>query len=159
MSMLMSGFGCERRRFLYGGRRPDPLSAHVTLHFSLVRQVLVVTASAITVAAMVFLFARSATGFPRERSNAKASSAVMLPPTFVGSNACGDCHHEELKGWLRSHHQLAMQPATDASVLGNFSDATIAKAGITSTFFRRGKKFMVRTDGPDGALHDYEIEF
>lgn len=52
-----------------------------------------------------------------------------------------------------------MQPATATNVLGNFSGATIANAGITSTFFRRGDKFMVRTDGPDGALHDYEIEF
>src|SRR3984885_14345238 len=116
-------------------------------------------AGAMAVAAMVFLFARSVTGSRREPSNPKPPSAVMLPPTFVGSNACGDCHHEELKRWLGSHHQLAMQPATDASVLGNFNGATIANAGITSTFFRRAKKFMVRTEGSDSALHDYEIEF
>jgi Flp pilus assembly protein TadD len=84
---------------------------------------------------------------------------MMPPPTFVGSKACGGCHQQELKRWIGSHHQLAMQPATDASVLGDFSGATIANAGITSTFFRRGEKFMVRTDGSDGALHDYEIEF
>jgi hypothetical protein len=82
---------------------------------------------------------------------------MMPPPTFVGSRACGDCHHEELKRWIGSHHQLAMQPATKTSVLGDFGDATIANAGITSTFFRRGEKFMVRTDGSDGTLHDYEI--
>ena len=29
----------------------------------------------------------------------------------------------------------------------------------TSTFFRRDGKFFVRTDGPDGALHDYEIKY
>jgi tetratricopeptide (TPR) repeat protein len=108
---------------------------------------------------MVLLSARWVTGSPRGLSDPKPPPTVMPPPTFVGSNACGDCHHQELKGWLGSHHQLAMQPATDASVLGNFSDATIANAGITSTFFRRGKTFMVRTDGSDGALHDYEIEF
>ena len=108
---------------------------------------------------MAFLFARPVTGSPLGLLSAKPSRTVMPPPTFVGSNACGDCHHEELKGWRGSHHQLAMQPATDTSVLGNFSDATIANAGITSTFFRRGKNFMVRTDGSDGALHDYEIEY
>jgi hypothetical protein len=59
----------------------------------------------------------------------------------------------------RLHHRLAMQPATDTSVLGNFGGVTIAKASITSTFFRRGGQFMVRTDGSDGALHDYPIEF
>ena len=31
--------------------------------------------------------------------------------------------------------------------------------GVVSTFSRVGEKFMVRTDGPDGALHDYEITY
>ena len=128
---------------------------------SVIRRVLVVTTSAAALAAALLFIARLVrlTDGPRELSNAKPPPATMPPPTFVGSKACGDCHHEELKRWIGSHHQLAMQPATDASVLGNFSGATIANAGITSTFFRRSEKFMARTDGSDGALHDYEIEF
>ena len=122
---------------------------------------LIVTTGAVVLVAAVGLIARSVrrTDSPRELSNANRPLATMLPPTFVGSNACGDCHHAELKRWIGSHHQLAMQPATDASVLGNFSGVMIANAGITSTFFRRGEKFMVRTDGSDGAPHDYEIGF
>src|SRR5216684_2604640 len=128
---------------------------------SVIRRVLVVTTSAAALAAALLFIARLVrlTDGPRELSNAKPPPATMPPPTFVGSKACGDCHHEELKRWIGSHHQLAMQPATDASVLGNFSGATFANAGITSTLFRRGEKFMVRTDGSDGAIHDYEIEF
>ena len=60
---------------------------------------------------------------------------------------------------MGSHHALAMQPANDSTVLGNFSDASLADGAVTSRLFRRGGKFMVRTDGPDGALHDYEIKF
>jgi hypothetical protein len=30
---------------------------------------------------------------------------------------------------------------------------------VTSTFFRRDGKFVVRADGPDGALHDYDIKY
>jgi Tfp pilus assembly protein PilF len=123
----------------------------------LIRWVLA-TSSALAMAAAVFLIARSVIDYPSGLS-ANPPPAVMPPPTFVGSKACGDCHHEELKRWIGSHHQLAMQPAADGSVLGNFSGATIPNAGITSTFFRRGEKLMVRTDGSDGALHDYEIEF
>ena len=52
-----------------------------------------------------------------------------------------------------------MQPANDSTVLGDFNDASISDGGAASRFFRRGAKFMVRTDGPDGALHDYEIKF
>jgi predicted CXXCH cytochrome family protein len=46
-----------------------------------------------------------------------------------------------------------MQPATAATVLGNFDNARFRD----STFFRRDGKFLVHTDGPDGALHDYEV--
>src|SRR5258708_37013750 len=52
-----------------------------------------------------------------------------------------------------------MQPANDSTVLGDFNDASIADGAAKSRLFRRGRKFMVRTDGPDGALHDYEIKF
>ncbi len=52
-----------------------------------------------------------------------------------------------------------MQVANDKSVLGNFNDAKFTYAGTTSTFSRRDGKFIVNTDGPDGALHDYEIAY
>ena len=44
-------------------------------------------------------------------------------------------------------------------MLGNFNSATFSNPAVTSRFFRRGTKFMVRTDGPDGRLHDYEIQY
>jgi cytochrome c553 len=80
-------------------------------------------------------------------------------PTFVGAPTCGVCHEDQLKRWTGSHHQVAMQAATDATVLGDFNRVRFTNAGVASTFFRRGGKFMVRTDGPDGALHDYQIKF
>jgi len=49
-----------------------------------------------------------------------------------------------------SHHAQAMLPATDRTVLGDFQDASFAYAGVTSTFFPRDGKFMVRTDGRTG---------
>ena len=52
-----------------------------------------------------------------------------------------------------------MLPATEQTVLGDFRDASLTYNGITSTFFRRDGKFMVRTDGPEGSLQDYEIAY
>ena len=52
-----------------------------------------------------------------------------------------------------------MQPATDATVAGDFKNARFSYAGVTSTFSRRDGKFVVRTDGPDGALHDYDVKY
>ncbi len=78
---------------------------------------------------------------------------------FAGTAACAECHRDEAARWRGSHHDLAMQEADAHSVLGDFGRATLTYNGITSTFFRRGADYMVRTDGPDGALHDYRIAY
>ena len=77
--------------------------------------------------------------------------------TYVGVEVCARCHQSEAQSWKKSHHALAMEKATSATVLGDFSGVSVENFGVVSTFFRSGDKFMVRTDGPDGKLHDYEI--
>lgn len=99
---------------------------------------------------------------PRSAHAILPKQALAAPnqlPTFVGAVICGSCHPEEKKRWTGSHHQLAMQPATDATVLGDFNNSSFSHDGIISTFSRTAGKFMVRTDGPDGRLHDYEVKF
>jgi len=81
------------------------------------------------------------------------------PAEFVGRMACVNCHSTEARLWLGSHHDLAIQPATETTVLANFDGAEFVYNGVTSTFFREDDKFMVRTDGPDGALTDFEIAY
>jgi hypothetical protein len=81
------------------------------------------------------------------------------PASYVGAQACAGCHAEQFDSWKGSHHALAMQKPTEATVLGDFADAKLEHFGITTTFFRDGDKFMVRTDGPDGALHEYAIAY
>ena len=78
---------------------------------------------------------------------------------FVGAAACADCHAEETAAWRGSQHDQAMQEATPATVLGDFSDASFAKDGVTSRFYHKGDRFFVETDGPDGALHEYAIDY
>ena len=53
--------------------------------------------------------------------NAGSASAA----TFVGSETCAGCHRAEADLWRTSQHQHAMEHATDKSVLGDFSDATL----------------------------------
>lgn len=85
------------------------------------------------------------------------SVAGLSAGGYVGDDACKTCHTQEHKKWQGSHHDLAMQEATEKTVLGDFTDAAFEYNGIVSTFFKKGDAFMVRTDGPDGKLHDYEI--
>jgi predicted CXXCH cytochrome family protein len=81
------------------------------------------------------------------------------PATFEGAQACAGCHAAEFDAWKGSHHALAMQKVTEATVLGDFAGAQLEHFGVTTTFLRDGDKFIVRTDGPDGALHEYPIAY
>jgi tetratricopeptide (TPR) repeat protein len=78
---------------------------------------------------------------------------------YVGGNVCKSCHTKQYALWQGSHHDLAMAHANDNSVLGDFSNTTFDYAGITSRFYKKDKKFMVRTDGADGGMHEYEIKY
>jgi len=86
-------------------------------------------------------------------------SSLAAAAEFVGSAACAGCHEAESAAWRGSHHDLAMQVATEATVLGDFDNATFTYGGVTSRFFRRDGKFFVNTDGPDGELADFEIRY
>src|SRR5271166_6206738 len=87
------------------------------------------------------------------------AASADQPAAFVGAQACAGCHTAQFDAWRGSHHALAMQPATTATVLGDFADAKLEHFGVTTTVYRDGEKLMVRTDGPDGALHDYPIAY
>jgi hypothetical protein len=52
-----------------------------------------------------------------------------------------------------------MQEAAGQAVLGDFNNAEFRHGGVTSRFFRRDGRFMVRTDGPDGKLADFEVKY
>jgi tetratricopeptide (TPR) repeat protein len=142
------GFGLQARSLL--------LAVAIIAVFALVARTVATHAGSLIVSAMVMLGLSHR--LPRYVATARVVSSAPAP-TFVGATACGGCHERELKLWMGSHHQLAMQPASDSTVLGDFNDAKVSDGAVTSLFFRRDGKFMVRTTGPDGALHDYRIEF
>lgn len=76
---------------------------------------------------------------------------------YASAEKCKNCHEKEYASWRHSQHALAMQVASGGSVLGNFDNASFSYNGITSTFFMRDGRYMVRTDGEDGRLQDFEI--
>src|SRR5207237_782339 len=61
--------------------------------------------------------------------------------------------------WKASQHAAAMQVALPATVLGRFDSARFTSAGVTSTFTRRGDRYVVNTEGADGKNHDFEIRY
>jgi hypothetical protein len=55
--------------------------------------------------------------------------------------------HAQFDAWKNSHHALAMQPATAATVLGDFAGAHHEQLGVTTTFLRYGEKFASAASG------------
>ncbi len=95
----------------------------------------------------------------RASDGGRQPPAQSTPATYVGRQTCTTCHKREHELWSASHHDLAMQVANQDTVLGDFHNTTFTHFGVTSTFFRRDGKFFIRTDGPDGQLHEYEIKY
>src|SRR5207237_10312934 len=86
-------------------------------------------------------------------------SSALAAGTYVGSEACAECHQAQAKLWHGSQHRLAMQHANDTTVLGDFNSASFEYYGVHSRFFRRDGKFLVETDGPDGKLATFEVKY
>ena len=78
---------------------------------------------------------------------------------FVGREACKTCHREQYDAWSGSHHDLAMQLANTNTVLGDFDNASFDYHGLISTFYTKDGGYFVNTDGPDGELVDYRIDY
>src|SRR5690554_6692196 len=89
-----------------------------------------------------------------------ATPARPAPPVaaeFVGSDSCAGCHSEQHSAWRQSQHHHAMAHAGPDTVLGDFEDARFDYAGVTTLFTRRGERYFVTTDGPDGELEEFEV--
>jgi Flp pilus assembly protein TadD len=88
-----------------------------------------------------------------------APAAGAGTPTFVGRDKCLPCHKRETDAWRGSDHDNAMAEATPQTVRGDFGDVTFEAHGIASRFYRKDGRYFVRTEGPGGAMADFEIAY
>lgn len=124
--------------------------------------------ASLLLAALAMLAALATTGCGKKPDTPKAAASVAAtaaptPPRaqaqFVGAETCRQCHAPQFEAWKGSDHDLAMQPATAGTVLGDFRNTRFVYNKVATTFFQRGERFFVNTDGPDGRLRDYEIRY
>ena len=94
-------------------------------------------------------------------ATAPAAPAAAAPPaaSYVANTQCLGCHQTQAASWAGSHHAKAMAPASADTVRGDFDDTQFRHQGVTTRFFRRGDKFFVHTDGPDGKTADFEVKY
>jgi len=80
-------------------------------------------------------------------------------PTFVGKESCMECHKVQYELWKGSDHDLAMDHASDSTVLGDFNNAELVAQGHTHKFYKKEDKFFVFTDGADGKMQEFEVKY
>ena len=88
-----------------------------------------------------------------------SDKTTSISSGFAGRESCKECHQKQYDLFQGSDHDMAMDTAIDKTVLGNFNDISFVQGGITSRFFRKGDKFYVTTEGPDGEFNDFEIKY
>ena len=88
-----------------------------------------------------------------------SDSTEMNENQYIGRESCKECHEREYNLFQGSDHDMAMDNASDETVLGDFNDASITLHGVSSRFFRQDGKFIVNTEGADGGLQDFEIKY
>jgi tetratricopeptide (TPR) repeat protein len=78
---------------------------------------------------------------------------------FVGRAVCAECHAAEADAWQGSHHDLAIEAADEATVLGDFSDATFDYFGTVTRFLVRDGKYIVQTPGEGGEPREFPVKY
>ncbi len=97
---------------------------------------------------------------PISNLNSTSIGNQLVPPaTYVGRSVCAKCHERETKLWQDSHHDLAMQEVSEATVLGDFNDVTFEHFGVSSHFYRQDDDYFVETEGPNGDRTQYPIAY
>ena len=79
--------------------------------------------------------------------------------SFVGRQSCVECHEKEYHSWKGSDHDMAMDSATEETVLGDFNNATFERDGFVSKMYKKDGKFYVYTKGPEGKPGDFQIAY
>jgi predicted CXXCH cytochrome family protein len=89
----------------------------------------------------------------------KETAASSERAQYVGRENCKKCHQKEYNLFRGSDHDMAMDIASDSTVLGDFNNAAFTHFGITSRFYTKDGKYYVYTEGPGGKFEEYELKY
>lgn len=87
------------------------------------------------------------------------AAAATPSATYLGNVSCASCHEAQIADWHGSHHDLAMQEATEATVLGDFNNAEFRQGDLVTRFYRRDGGFWVSTEGETGEREDFPVRY
>ena len=79
--------------------------------------------------------------------------------TYVGAAACAKCHAEESAKWSASRHSKMVQPATRASVKGDFSRARVQLRGAPYLLRERDGVYYITESYLTGKPQEHRVDY
>ncbi|QSP95803.1 tetratricopeptide repeat protein [Marinobacter salinisoli] len=95
---------------------------------------------------------------PFYSASANSPSLSNNSQGYAPVESCGQCHQSQQESWRHSDHAWSMQPANNASVLGDFDDVEFDDGSVQASFFQRGDQYWVNIEGKVGP-DDFPIAY
>ena len=80
-------------------------------------------------------------------------------PGFTGLERCAACHTDKYAEWRQSLHSVAMTVPGDSAIVGDFGNVFHVYGGVRSRMFRRGGAYYMETEGEDGRVGTYRVDY
>jgi predicted CXXCH cytochrome family protein len=108
-----------------------------------------------------FALAVALGGLARIALTAPAGPAPVAPAPspFVGAAACGACHAAKHRLWSSGRHSRMLQPASEQSVLGDFSRGRLRLQGDTYALARKGGAFTITESYLGGETRERRVDY
>jgi predicted CXXCH cytochrome family protein len=78
---------------------------------------------------------------------------------FIGAQACAACHPQMHDTWSRGRHSRMLQPASAASVVGDFSRSSVTLHGRPFQLRAAGGQYFVTESYLNGQPQEHRVEF
>jgi predicted CXXCH cytochrome family protein len=89
----------------------------------------------------------------------RSVSPVSHDTTLVGATACASCHPRIHDEWKGGRHSKMLQPATAASVVGDFSKGHVILRGSRYRFRVEGGQFFITETFLTGKEQEHRVEY
>src|SRR5450759_1400939 len=112
--------------------------------------------SVVTVALLLTLVWSART---RTQAGRLAAVAPAAGPTFVGAQACAPCHRERYAAWKNGRHSKMLQPATAASVEGDFAVKNVTLHGSPYRLRVANGQYFITESYLTGKEQEHRVEY
>jgi len=85
--------------------------------------------------------------------------ALAATPTYVGAAACAKCHAEVQHTWASSRHSKMLQPASTATVKGDFTRGQVQLRGLSYRFRQQAGTYYITESYLTGKEQEHRVDY